>query len=89
MEALRGGEDFEALSAAAKRIRNILAKSATAADWQAGEVAPELLTEPQEKDLYDSLREDRRGSRTPACRAGIPARAGGDLHSAPGRGPVF
>ncbi len=39
MEALRGGEDFEALSAAAKRIRNILAKSATAADWQAGEVA--------------------------------------------------
>ena len=38
MEALRGGEDFEALSAAAKRIRNILAKSATAADWQAGEL---------------------------------------------------
>jgi glycyl-tRNA synthetase beta chain len=54
MEALRGGEDFEALSAAAKRIRNILAKSATAADWQAGEVVPELLTEPQEKDLYDA-----------------------------------
>jgi glycyl-tRNA synthetase beta chain len=52
VEALRGGEDFEALSAAAKRIRNILAKSATSADWQAGEVAPELLTEPQEKDLY-------------------------------------
>ena len=54
MEALRGGEDFEALSAAAKRIRNILAKSATAADWQAGEVAPELLTEPQERELYDA-----------------------------------
>jgi len=51
MEALRGGEDFEALSAAAKRIRNILAKSATAADWQAGEVVPELLNEPQERDL--------------------------------------
>jgi glycyl-tRNA synthetase beta chain len=56
MEALRGGEDFEALSAAAKRIRNILSKSATAADWQAGEVVPELLTEPQEKDLYDAYR---------------------------------
>ena len=52
VEALRGGEDFDALSAAAKRIRNILAKSATAADWQVGEVVPELLTEPQEKDLY-------------------------------------
>jgi len=54
MEALRGGEDFEALSAAAKRIRNILAKSATAADWQAGEIVPELLAEPQEKDLADA-----------------------------------
>ncbi len=51
VESMRGGEDFEALSAAAKRIRNILAKSATATDWQAGEVAPELLTEPQEKEL--------------------------------------
>jgi glycyl-tRNA synthetase beta chain len=54
MEALRGGEDFEALSAAAKRIRNILAKSATSADWQAGDVAIELLTEPQERELYDA-----------------------------------
>jgi glycyl-tRNA synthetase beta chain len=54
MEALRGGEDFEALSAAAKRIRNILAKSATAADWQAGEVMPDLLIEPQERDLYEA-----------------------------------
>jgi len=54
MEALRGGEDFEALSAAAKRIRNILAKSATSADWRAGEVVPELLTESQEKDLHEA-----------------------------------
>jgi glycyl-tRNA synthetase beta chain len=52
MEVLRGGEDFEALSAAAKRIRNILAKSASAADWQPGEVAAELLREDQEKELY-------------------------------------
>jgi glycyl-tRNA synthetase beta chain len=51
MEALRGGEDFEALSAAAKRIRNILAKSATASDWQAGDVVAELLAAPQEIDL--------------------------------------
>jgi glycyl-tRNA synthetase beta chain len=52
MESLRGGENFEALSAAAKRIRNILAKSASAADWQVGEVDVALLTEQQEKDLY-------------------------------------
>jgi glycyl-tRNA synthetase beta chain len=54
MEALRGGEDFEALSAAAKRIRNILAKSATASDWQPGDVAPELLSEAQEKELAEA-----------------------------------
>ncbi|MFZ0963711.1 MAG: glycine--tRNA ligase subunit beta [Terriglobia bacterium] len=55
MEVLRGGEDFEALSAAAKRTRNILTKSATASDWQAGEVAHELLREPQEKDLHEAF----------------------------------
>ncbi len=54
MEALRGGDDFEALSAAAKRIRNILAKSATTADWQPGDVAPALLTEDQEKVLHEA-----------------------------------
>jgi glycyl-tRNA synthetase beta chain len=53
VEALRGGEDFEALSVAAKRIRNILTKSATAADWQPGEVEAALLKEPQERELYD------------------------------------
>jgi glycyl-tRNA synthetase beta chain len=53
LEVLRGGEDFEALSVAAKRIRNILAKSATAADWQPGEVEVALLKEPQERELYD------------------------------------
>jgi glycyl-tRNA synthetase beta chain len=54
MQALRGGEDFEALSAAAKRIRNILAKSATAADWLPGEIVPKLLAETEEKDLYST-----------------------------------
>ncbi len=54
VEALRGGDDFEALSAAAKRIRNILAKSATGADWQAGEVERALLNEPQERELYEA-----------------------------------
>jgi len=54
MEALRGSEDFEALSAAAKRIRNILLKSASAADWQAGKVDAALLNEAQEKELYEA-----------------------------------
>jgi len=53
MEVLRGGEDFEALSVAAKRIRNILMKSATAADWKPGEVEEALLKEPQERELHE------------------------------------
>jgi glycyl-tRNA synthetase beta chain len=53
LEALRGKEDLEALCTAAKRIRNILVKSATASDWQPGEVAEALLREPQERELYD------------------------------------
>ena len=52
LHALRGGEDFEALSAAAKRIRNILAKSASASDWQPGEVDAELVRETEERDLH-------------------------------------
>lgn len=51
---LRGSENLEALCVAAKRIRNILAKSATAEDWQRGEVVPELLREPQERELYEA-----------------------------------
>jgi len=53
LEALRGKQDLEVLCTAAKRIRNILMKSATAADWQPGEVEAALLKEPQERELYD------------------------------------
>jgi glycyl-tRNA synthetase beta chain len=56
MEALRGGEDFEALSAAAKRIRNILAKSATQSDWSPGEVDENILAEAEERDLYSEYK---------------------------------
>jgi glycyl-tRNA synthetase beta chain len=56
LEALRGKEDLEALCTAAKRIRNILTKSATAADWQPGEVETSLLKEPQELGLDESYR---------------------------------
>ena len=54
VEALRGGEDFEALSAAAKRIRNILAKSATQSDWSLGAVDEKLLGEAEERDLHSA-----------------------------------
>jgi glycyl-tRNA synthetase beta chain len=53
LQTLRGKEDLEVLCTAAKRIRNILVKSATAADWEPGEVEPPLLMEPQERELYD------------------------------------
>jgi glycyl-tRNA synthetase beta chain len=52
LEAIRGGENFEALSVAAKRIKNILAKSATASDWQPGEVDRAILEEEPERQLY-------------------------------------
>jgi glycyl-tRNA synthetase beta chain len=53
LEGLRGKEDLEVLCTAAKRIRNILVKSATAADWQPGEVGEALLKEPEERELYN------------------------------------
>jgi glycyl-tRNA synthetase beta chain len=52
LEAIRGSEDFAALSAAAKRIKNILTKSATSTDWQPGEVDASIFTEGPERDLY-------------------------------------
>jgi len=52
LERIRGSEDFEALCVAAKRIKNILAKSATASDWQAGEVEAGMLKDPVEAQLY-------------------------------------
>ena len=52
LEAIRGGENFEALSVAAKRIKNILAKSATASDWQPGEVEAAILEAEPERELH-------------------------------------
>ncbi len=46
------GEVIEALSVAAKRIKNILAKSATANDWKPGEPEQALLKEEPERQLY-------------------------------------
>jgi glycyl-tRNA synthetase beta chain len=55
LQAMRGREDLEALSIAAKRIRNILSKSASASDWQPGEVDTALLQEGPEGGLYTAF----------------------------------
>lgn len=54
LERVRGGENFEPLSVAAKRIKNILAKSATSEDWQPGEVDATVLEGGAERELYDA-----------------------------------
>ncbi len=54
LEAIRDSRDFEALFVAARRIRNILSKSATEKDWEAGDVDAAALKEPAEKELYAS-----------------------------------
>jgi glycyl-tRNA synthetase beta chain len=48
----RGSENLEALCVAAKRIKNILEKSASRSDWSPGEVDESLLAEDAERDLY-------------------------------------
>jgi glycyl-tRNA synthetase beta chain len=54
LEEMRGSQDFEALCAAAKRIKNILAKSATASDWEPGEVEESLLEAGPERELAEA-----------------------------------
>src|SRR5208337_3865996 len=49
---LRGSENLEALCVAAKRIKNILEKSASQSDWTPGEVDEGLLMEDAERELY-------------------------------------
>ena len=49
---LRGSENLEALCVAAKRIKNILGKSASQNDWSPGEVDEILLAEEAERELY-------------------------------------
>ena len=55
LEKIRGGENFAALSLAAKRIKNILAKSAKASDWQPGEVDEKLLEAGPERALFEAF----------------------------------
>ena len=52
LERARDGEDLQAMAAAARRIRNILTKSATATDWRRDEVDETMLHEEAEKELF-------------------------------------
>ena len=55
MESVRDTEDFLALAQAAKRTRNILSKSASAADFGSSINIDEGLVEPgPERELYDA-----------------------------------
>lgn len=54
LEAMRETENFDALASAAKRVRNILKKSATGTDWQSGRISNDLLVEPEERTLSSS-----------------------------------
>ncbi len=52
LEKIRGSDDMEALCVAAKRIKNILTKSATGHDWKPGDDKVVIVQEGAEKDLY-------------------------------------
>jgi glycyl-tRNA synthetase beta chain len=56
VQGIRGSEDMQALCHAAKRIKNILAKSASDADWQPGLVDTQLLQDAPEIDLEKTSR---------------------------------
>ncbi len=55
LEGLRDSEYILPLSLAAKRIANILAKSAKASDWRDGEINPALIEDGAEEDLFSAL----------------------------------
>ena len=55
LESLRGSADLEALCVAAKRIKNILSKSASAQDWEPGEVDGALTKEDAERELVEAF----------------------------------
>jgi glycyl-tRNA synthetase beta chain len=56
LQNIRGSEEMQALCHAAKRIKNLLAKSATDHDWQPGRIEAELLKEQAEVDLEQASR---------------------------------
>jgi glycyl-tRNA synthetase beta chain len=72
LEQFRDTEDFVALAQAAKRVRNILTKSATAGDLGTGSLDEGLLQPGPEKELHQKYREacDTLQVAGPFCPAG-------------------
>jgi glycyl-tRNA synthetase beta chain len=54
VEKIRSSDDFVGLSQSAKRIRNILNKSAKPSDYQGGNLDPQRLEAGPERDLYEA-----------------------------------
>jgi len=59
IERIRSSQDFYSLSQSAKRIRNILSKSAKPEDYQGRELDPARLEAGAERDLYDAYQRVR------------------------------
>jgi len=59
IERIRSSQDFYSLSQSAKRIRNILNKSAKPEDYQGRELDPARLEAGAERDLYDAYQRVR------------------------------
>ena len=63
LEAIRASDYFVPLSMAAKRISNILSKSAKESDWTLGNVDPAFLEAGPEQELYTGFKSVSRGVR--------------------------
>jgi glycyl-tRNA synthetase beta chain len=74
VEKIRSGDDFLSLSQSAKRIRNILNKSAKPSDYQGGNLDPQRLEAGPERDLYEAYERVRDQA--------AQKRAEGDIYSA-------
>jgi glycyl-tRNA synthetase beta chain len=74
VERIRASDDFVSLSQSAKRIRNILYKSAKPSDYQGGSLDPQRLEAGPERGLYEAYERvrDQADQR----------RAGGDIYGA-------
>jgi len=74
IERIRSSEDFLSLSQSAKRIRNILNKSAQPSDYEGREFDPRRLEVGPERDLYAAYERVRNEA--------AEKRAAGDIHAA-------
>jgi glycyl-tRNA synthetase beta chain len=74
IEGIRSSDDFVNLAQSAKRIRNILKKSAKPSDYEGGNLDPQRLEAGPERNLYEAY-ERVRGQ-------AAQKRAGGDIYGA-------